>query len=60
MVWHVYTEDWEETRAAFLEFVEENRAKAAGETTPGHLSDEETDDDYDLITDGGDVSEDGE
>lgn len=53
MVWHVYTEDWEETRAAFLEFVEERRAMEAGETTPGHLSDEETDGDYDLITDGG-------
>ena len=61
MVWHVYTEDWDETRAAFLEFVEERRAKEAGETTPGHLSEETTDeDDYDLITDGGDVSEDGE
>jgi hypothetical protein len=56
MVWHVYTEDWEETRAAFLEFVEERRAKEAGETTPGHLSDEPTDDDYDLLTDGGAAS----
>jgi hypothetical protein len=57
MVWHVYTEDWEETRAAFLEFVEERRAAEAGETTPGHLSDEPTDDDdYGLVTDGGEAS----
>lgn len=56
MVWHVYAEDWDETRTAFLEFMEERRAKEAGETTPGHLSEEAADeDDYDLITDGGDA-----
>lgn len=54
MVWHVYTEDWEETRAAFLEFVEERRAAEEADETPSYLSDEETDaDDYDLVTDGG-------
>jgi hypothetical protein len=52
MVWHVYNPEWDESLEAYETFIAEHRARKEAEH-PSFLPDGEPDDDYDVITDGG-------